>query len=215
MPKQPLFDFMKEDEEDIQESLNHEEEMDGNMLSVEDKLILGGIFLLNEASMTTLRLFLSQSRVNQYFKSPNLIEKGQLKSLTDRGWLTIGYYHTDRRCCTDKVDFALVLVSIVTYRIPVSATIGNRAQFVIDPTLDDFARKIAIEKSLFLVPVENVRDKPGVGGKILRRLPYTVIVGFAPGGNFVDYVESLQCTNIVSGCFLGYLCGSAKIVHSP
>ncbi|MBR5839250.1 MAG: hypothetical protein IKZ84_11970, partial [Victivallales bacterium] len=90
---------MKEEENDIQESLNREKEMDGNMLSVEDKLILGGVFLLNETSMTTLRLFLSQCRVNQYFKSPNLIEKGQLKSLMDRGWLTIGYYHSDRRCC--------------------------------------------------------------------------------------------------------------------
>ena len=99
---------MKEDENDIQESLNREEELDGNMLSVEDKLILGGVFLLNETSMTTLRLFLSQCKVNQYFKSSHLVEKGQLKSLMDRGWLTIGYYHSDRRCCTDKVDFALL-----------------------------------------------------------------------------------------------------------
>ena len=108
MPNQPLFDFIKEDENDIQECLNREEEVDGNMLSVEDKLILGGVFLLNETSMATLRLFLSQCRVNQYLKSPNLIEKGQLKSLMDRGWLTIGYYHSDRRCCSNKVDFSLL-----------------------------------------------------------------------------------------------------------
>ena len=107
MSKQPLFDFMKEDENDIQENMDHEENMDGNMLSVEDRLILGGVFLLQETSMTTLRLFLSQCQVNLYLKSPNLVEKNEWKSLMDRGWLTIGY-HTDRRCCTNKIDIHLL-----------------------------------------------------------------------------------------------------------
>lgn len=84
---------MKEDEQDLKEG------MDGNMLSKEEKLILGGIFLLNETSTTTLRMFLSYCDV----KSANQIDKGRLKSLTNRGWLTIGY-HSDRRCCSDKVD---------------------------------------------------------------------------------------------------------------
>ena len=100
MPNQPLFDFMKEDENEIRESLNREENMDGNMLSVEDKLILGGFFLLKETSMTALRLFLSQCRVHKSLKSPNLVEKRQLKSLMNRVWLTIGY-HTYRHCCSD------------------------------------------------------------------------------------------------------------------
>ena len=39
---------MSEEENDIKEN------MDSNMLSVEEKLILGGIFLLKETSTTTL-----------------------------------------------------------------------------------------------------------------------------------------------------------------
>ena len=107
MPDQPLFDFMKEDENDIHEIMNREKDMDGNMLSVEDRLILGGVFLLQETSMTTLRLFLSQSQVNLYMESPSLVEKNKWQSLMDRGWLMIGY-HKDRRCCTDKMDFHLL-----------------------------------------------------------------------------------------------------------
>ena len=107
MPDQPLFDFMKEDENDIHETMNREEDMDGNMLSVEDRLILGGVFLLQETSMTTLRLFLSQSQVNLYMESPSLVEKNKWQSLMERGWLMIGY-HKDRRCCTNKMDFHLL-----------------------------------------------------------------------------------------------------------
>ena len=103
MPNQPLFDFMQEDENEIQQNMNREEEADGNTLSLEEKLILGGVFLLNETSMATLRLFLSQCNV----KYSNQIDKSKLRSLWNRGWLAIGY-HSDRRCCSDKVDFSLL-----------------------------------------------------------------------------------------------------------